>query len=246
MADDRPVEDPPDTIARLQRELDDMKSTVFARLSRKPTGDMEITLRPTPKEHTIFLRGQTLNRAEYADLWAWVQTNNMVIEDAFGPGDGTTTFTVPDMQGRVPITGGTIDQGTIQSGGGGRETYYIGRSGGLTHRFISVAVMPPHAHAVSGGTHAHFARETNLGDHSGHNNGSHSVWVASNASGSTTIVPNDYFASWGGGPHSHELYGGGEHNHAVTITGGDDNYDPGSFPLDLRVPYMTVNWMLWT
>lgn len=247
MADDRPVEDTTDQVARLQRELDDLKSTVFARLSRKSTGDIEITLRPTPKEGTLFLAGQTLSRATYPDLWQWVTANNMVIEDAFGPGDGSTTFRMPDMRGRVPIGAGTIDQGAITSGGNGLETYYIGRSGGLTQRYIGWNSLPAHAHSIGdNGDHFHGIFNTTLGDHSGHNNSSHSVWVASNATGQTTIVPNDYFASWGGGPHNHTMNTEGQHNHTCGSVGGDSGFSAGAYPLDMRQPYMTINWMIWT
>src|SRR5690606_22100892 len=84
MADDRPAIDPVAAIAELQRRLDDLESTTAARIGRKSTGDMEITFRTTPKPHTLFLRGQTLLRADYPALWQWVQENDAVFEDAFG------------------------------------------------------------------------------------------------------------------------------------------------------------------
>jgi hypothetical protein len=248
MADDRPVETDADQIARLQRELDDLKSTVFARLARKSTGDIEITLRPTPKEGTLFLRGQTVSRALYPDLWSWVLANNLVIEDAFGPGDGSTTFRLPDMQGRVPIGGGTINQGTLQSGGAGVETYYIGRSGGLTHRFLGLNVMPPHRHggetSMSDRPHYHGgSTDSGDGSHGPHWDGPGMVGAGGNAA---PIKSNNQ-----NGVHTHHFTTatentGHQHGFLTDYVGGDDNFEPGSFPLDLRQPYMTINWMIWT
>ena len=248
MADDRPAVDLVAAVADLQRRLNDLESTTVARLGRKSTGDMEITLRTTPKEHTLFLRGQTLQRAAYPNLWQWVVENDAVFENAFGAGDGATTFTLPDMQGRVPITAGTINQGDIFAGGGGVETYYIGRTGGLTHRFISTAVMPPHRHSgttgVSNRPHFHGGQT----DHDGGNHGRH--WdgggLVGGGANSVPLKSND-----SGGAHSHHFTTatenvGHEHGFTTSWEGGDEAFEPGSFPLDLRVPYMTVNWLIWT
>lgn len=248
MADDRPVETDADQIARLQRELDDLKSTVFARLAKKSTGDIEITLRPTPKEGTLFLRGQTVSRAQYPDLWQWVQANNLIIEDAFTAGDGSTTFKLPDMQGRVPIGGGTITQGTIQSGGGGNETYYIGRSGGLTHRFLGANVMPPHRHSGTTGAASRPHRHGGQTDHDGGGHGRH--WDGNGLVGAGANAAPIKNAE-ADGRHSHHFTSATEdvtHEHGFVTSweGGDDNFTPGSFPLDLRQPYMTINWMIWT
>lgn len=250
MADDRPAVDPVQAIADLQRRIDDLESTTAARLGRKSTGDMEITFRTTPKEHTLFLRGQTLKRVDYPNLWQWVQENDAVFEQAFGAGDGSTTFTLPDMQGRVPICAGTINQGDIFAGGNGIETYYIGRTGGLTNRFITQNVLPPHSH--SGTTtnadqnHVHGGTTGGAGGHSGHWPGG-GRWQAQDGGTPGTGAQNSADAV---GNHSHDFTTLGEnrsHVHGFTTNsvGGDPNF-PVSFPLDLRIPYMTVNWMVWT
>lgn len=247
MADDRPAVDPVQAIADLQRRIDDLESTTAARLGRKSTGDMEITFRTTPKEHTLFLRGQTLKRADYPNLWQWVQENDAVFENAFGPGDGATTFTLPDMQGRIVIAAGTINQGDIFQGGNGIETYYIGRTGGLTNRFITENVLPPHSH--SGTTtnadqnHIHGGQTDDGGSHSGHNSGASDAAVGPGRS----IAGNSQTTN---GNHSHHFTTAGEnrshvHGFTTSTVGGDPDF-PVSFPLDLRIPYMTVNWLIWT
>ena len=47
----------------------------------------------------VFCWGQTLQISQYAALFALIGTQ-------FG-GDGTTTFGVPDLRGRVPVGAGT-------------------------------------------------------------------------------------------------------------------------------------------
>jgi microcystin-dependent protein len=43
----------------------------------------------------LLCAGQAISRATYAGLFA-------VIGTAYGAGDGTTTFNVPDLRGRIP------------------------------------------------------------------------------------------------------------------------------------------------
>jgi microcystin-dependent protein len=47
--------------------------------------------------------GQTLVRATYPDLWAFISTEIAGGNTLFTNGNGTTTFTLPDMRGRIPV-----------------------------------------------------------------------------------------------------------------------------------------------
>ena len=53
-------------------------------------------------------------------------------------GDGRTTFALPDLRGRVPISPGT---------GPGLPTYRLGQQGGNYQNVISVDQLPSHGHA---------------------------------------------------------------------------------------------------
>lgn len=46
--------------------------------------------------------GQALSRTTYAALWAFAQTEIAGGNTLFTVGDGSTTFTIPDMRGRLP------------------------------------------------------------------------------------------------------------------------------------------------
>ncbi len=53
-------------------------------------------------------------------------------------GDGTTTFALPNLQGRMPIGVGSAAGGT----------YYLGQPGGQSSVTLTVNQMPKHSHAL--------------------------------------------------------------------------------------------------
>ncbi|MBG6172684.1 hypothetical protein IWQ55_000289 [Labrenzia sp. EL_208] len=73
-------------------------------LGRMPIGTVLWTAGNVAPVSTLVLNGQTVSRATYAALWAWVQTSgNLAASEGakglgqFGPGDGSTTFSLPDL-----------------------------------------------------------------------------------------------------------------------------------------------------
>jgi microcystin-dependent protein len=134
MADERPVDDPVQQLGKLQRDFDDFRSTMMARLSRRATGDVEPTIRQTPKAGTLHMQGQLVLRADYPGLWQWVQDNSLLMTGLFGPGNGTTNFGLPNFGGRVPVGVGTL----------GSDTYSLGNLVGSAFRTLSQANMAEH------------------------------------------------------------------------------------------------------
>ncbi len=94
--------------------------------------------------------GQAASRTAYAVLFA-------VIGTTYGTGDGSTTFNVPDLRGRLPAgvdnMGGTAANRLTTSGSGIAGTT-LGASGGEEAQTLATAEMPAHTHAVSGNTGA--------------------------------------------------------------------------------------------
>lgn len=96
--------------------------------------------------------GQTLLRASYPDLWAFAQTEIAAGNTLFTNGNGTTTFTIMDMRGRLPA-------GKDNMGGSAANrltpTYFIGDAttlgvaGGFESRTILTANLPPYTPAGS-------------------------------------------------------------------------------------------------
>lgn len=143
MADDRPADTEIDAITRLRREYDDKIATVLARVNRRPVGTIEPVLRTSAPPGTLLCQGQAVLRATYPDLWAWAQAVGAVTGGLFGVGDGSTTFTLPDMRGRMPIGVGTL----------GSDTYVLGSTGGSARHTLTAAELPAHTHG-SAGSHA--------------------------------------------------------------------------------------------
>lgn len=100
----------------------------------------------------LFANGQTVSRTTYAALWAAVVAgNNLAVTEGaktygqYGPGDGSTTFTLPNLTG----DGGYF----LRPIGSGRTIGSVQADELKTHThaatFTGVAV-PPHDHNYSG------------------------------------------------------------------------------------------------
>lgn len=80
--------------------------------------------------------GTPISRTTYAALFA-------VIGTTYGVGDGSTTFNLPNMQGRIPV------------GRDAAQTEFdtLGETGGAKTVALSTAEMPSHAHVQNAHTH---------------------------------------------------------------------------------------------
>lgn len=87
----------------------------------------------------LLCNGQAVSRTAYADLFA-------VCSTTYGPGDGSTTFNVPDLRGRFPLGTATAGTGSTRGGVGGA----LGHSHtGAAHTHTG----PSHQHTSSAHTH---------------------------------------------------------------------------------------------
>lgn len=90
--------------------------------------------------------GQAIVRADYPDLFAAIGT-------AFGVGNGTTTFNVPDCRGRVSV--GKDNMGGAAAGrmtaAGGLLATTLGGTGGAETHTLTEAQMPSHWHGPAAG-----------------------------------------------------------------------------------------------
>ncbi len=110
--------------------------------------------------------GQVVSRNTYSDLFAAIGTT-------YGAGDGSTTFNLPDLRGRVAAgkddMGGTAAN-RITNGGSGIVGTTLGANGGAETHTLTTAQIPNHTHTILGGdtTPASFTNRAGQGD--GNNN----------------------------------------------------------------------------
>lgn len=87
----------------------------------------------TAPENWRLLQGQAISRSTYAVLFAMIGTT-------YGAGNGTTTFNLPDAQGRVSVMAGT---------GSGLTARTLADTGGEETHVLTVSEMPAHIHTLS-------------------------------------------------------------------------------------------------
>lgn len=79
------------------------------------------------------------------------------ISTAFGAGDGSTTFNVPDCRGRVPAgkdNMGGVAASRLTTAGSGVDGATLGASGGAQTHTLTANQMPSHTHNYVGGANA--------------------------------------------------------------------------------------------
>ena len=92
--------------------------------------------------------GAAISRTTFSALFALVGTT-------YGSGDGSSTFNIPDLRGRV--IAGQDDMGGVSANrltglSGGVDGDILGGSGGAETHTLSIAQMPAHTHGLSTAT----------------------------------------------------------------------------------------------
>lgn len=169
----------------------------------------------------LLCNGAAVSRTTYAELFAAIGT-------AWGAGDGSTTFNLPDMRQRFPLgvaasgtgntlgaTGGAIDHthtGPSHTHTGPSHTHGVGT--------LEAAAGGTHNHdqgtSASGGSHSHSFADTSGGGSSG-------VSVVTGGAGGAAVTAHTHSVSGttgSGGSHTHDLGNGGSGgSHTHTISG---------------------------
>ena len=229
-------------------------------VSSSPTGALTAFAGSSAPTGWLLCYGQAVSRATYAALFSVVGTT-------YGSGNGSTTFNIPDMRGRVPVAldnmGGTdADRLTVAN--------TLGDTGGKEKHLLLVAEMPSHSHlagllaTTSAGSHVHTLNTLAIGttgsththkvgnyDGSGINN-----YIVTNSGAGPAyqaLVPDGtaqnerITTNTNGSTHTHNITGAlqttGNHTHPVsgsTATAGDGEEH------NNMQPYILTNYIIKT
>jgi microcystin-dependent protein len=109
----------------------------FAGTGSVPVGTIIAFGVTTAPETFLLCDGSAVDRDDYAAL------NDLMAIDSYpwGTGDGSTTFNVPDLRGRVGVGTGT---------GSGLTARALGGSGGEENHALSIGELANHVHAPRG------------------------------------------------------------------------------------------------
>ncbi len=146
-------------------------------MAAPPTGSVTAYAGSSAPTGYLLCDGSAVSRTTYAALYA-------IIGTTYGSGDGSTTFNLPDLKGRVIVGVGT---------GSGLSTRALGAKGGEESHTQTINEMPSHTHNVYDPGHYH---TTYIGRDDG-NNSTNPGQAPPGDAGATTYGVNTYSAYTG-------------------------------------------------
>lgn len=199
-------------------------------ISHLPGGDDPIDIPPTGSiiafggsnspDGWLLCNGNAISRSDYVTLFN-------IIGTTYGAGNGTTTFNLPDLRGRVPAGADPTGIRLVLASGA------LGATGGASTVTLTTAQMPSHAH--NPGTLVN----SNAGGHS------HLVYwtLASNTTATGATNRMTTLNNPTGGTNNNATTTVADHTH--TITGTTDKTGGGGSHENMP-PYQTVNYIIKT
>lgn len=182
--------------------------------------------------------GAAVSRSTYANLFAAIGT-------AYGAGNGSTTFNVPDLRGRTPVgrNGGSFP---TLGGTGGAETVTLtaAQSGLPSHNHgasASSGGAGGHSHSgstssPSPATHAH-GFSTPTFTYSGRGTGNQNTVVSVASTGSSTNTEGNH-------SHTFNTSSVSDHSHGVSVSVSSSSAANASQSHANMPPYVVVNWII--
>lgn len=114
--------------------------TAVAQFRETPIGAVMIWTTATAPEKHLICDGSAVSRTTYASLFA-------VLGTIYGIGDGSTTFNLPNLKGRVPV-GCDSSQTDFDA---------LGETGGEKTHALTISEMPNHNHGISANRNIYYS-----------------------------------------------------------------------------------------
>lgn len=167
----------------------------------------------------LICNGAALSRTVYAALFA-------VVGVAYGAGDGSTTFNLPNLSAKFPI--------------GASGTYPRGQAGGTNGVTLTTANLPAHTHTINH-DHGSITTPATEGTHT------HLIDLALSTGTSGVNLPtaSTVFDRTSGSMFSSVS---GSHTHSVNLPNfaGDSGSTGSGTPVTFVPPYQSVNYIIKT
>jgi microcystin-dependent protein len=133
-----------------------------------------------------FCQGQILSISQNTALFSLLGTT-------YG-GNGTTTFALPDLRGRIPVG---------QGQGPGLDPYVLGQMEGAESITLTGSEVPAHSHAIKGSQFAADVSQVSLAAPAG--TGSLNLYALGTSSVNAFLNPNSVAVTGGGLPHENRM-----------------------------------------
>ena len=205
-----------------------------------PAGVIEMFAGSTAPTGWLICDGSNVSRRIYSDLFK-------VIGTTYGVGDGNTTFTLPDMRGRVPMG--------VGQGAGLTNRTLAATAGAETHT-IAETNLPAHAHSFTpAGTlnteSSHTHGSANAGSHNHTSNNSLLMYVGSGGganlnAGTSYQIYNLNATIQNNGDHGHGSTNSNTgHTHTFSGSAGTTgNGNGASTALSIMQPSIALNFII--
>lgn len=192
-------------------------------------GDLKPTARSTAPTGWLICDGSAVSRATYDDLFAAIGTT-------FGTGDGSTTFNLPDLRGRVPV--GVDSGGAALDHSSHSSLRTLGKKGGDDVVTLTTSEMPSHNHGGATGTGTTGGGTTGAGAADRAYPAYNSLQGGNPATGG--VQGYNFVNNFGGnenGLHTHSIPGLSVPALSISSQGGGGAHE--NMP-----PYQVVNWLV--
>jgi len=120
------------SVAEINKVTDDNMNEIKNTINTNtPVGSISLFAGTTAPNGWLICDGSAVSRTTYANLFS-------VIGTTYGTGDGSTTFNIPNLKGKVPVG--------LDSSDTSFDT--IGETGGEKTHTLTIDEMPSHSHSV--------------------------------------------------------------------------------------------------